>query len=222
MEKNYGILPIGYWENEFTEGWKNGYKPNPQLLDFLRHYQGEIGPEILDIGSGDGRHLVLMSGMGYRLTGLELTGSGISATRCRLLDRHLDARLEQGDFHRLPFSDQQFDTVVSIQALHYNNWEGAIQSFSEASRVLKTNGLFFFRARSEKGHWRITDQKIEGQGINRLEKRGEKKFVVMVHDYTRPELDFLAMKHGLEIVGNPIDEDSDGRPGQWNVVFRKR
>ena len=215
------ILPVDYWENEFKCDWKNGQCPNCHFLKFLSDYTSEIGPKILDLGSGDGRHLLLMVRLGYKLTGLELTESGIETTRKKLNGYSESTSLVKGDFHNLPFNNIEFDTVVSTQVLHYNNWSGAVQSFAEASRVLKPNGLFFFRARSEKGHWRPTDQQIADQGITRIEKRGRDGFIVMVHDYTIQELSDLADLNRLKIIGAPIDEDIDGKPGQWNVVFRK-
>lgn len=216
------ILPIGYWENEFITDWKNGKYPNIHFLNFLSFYKKKIGPKILDIGSGDGRHLILMAILGYQLVGLELTKSGIKKCGEKLLQYKLPASLAEGDFHHLPFGDCSFDTTVSTQALHYNNWPGVKQSFAEISRVLKPGGFFFFRARSSKGAWRNTDRQISDErGITRIETRGKEKFIVMVHDYTIDEIIDLAQENGLEIIGDPIDEDIDGREGQWNVVFRK-
>src|SRR5680860_1194205 len=78
------ILPVDYWENEFREGWKNGLYPNPYLLDFLKKYELQIGPKILDVGSGDGRHLLPLARLGYQATGLELTEAGIMASEQKL------------------------------------------------------------------------------------------------------------------------------------------
>lgn len=216
------ILPTEYWENEFKYGWKNGESPNYHFLKFLKDHEGKIGPRILDMGSGDGRHLLLMAQMGYELTGLELTDSGINTTLNRLRNNGLSARLIKGNFLDMPFEPASFDAVISTQVLHYNNWSGAMRSFLETSRVLKPGGLFFFRARSDKGHWRATDRRIfDERGITRIETRGNGKFVVMVHDYTLEELEDLAYENNLEIIGDPIDEDADGKQGQWNVTFRK-
>jgi len=216
------ILPVGYWENEFGIGWKNGRNPDKHFLYFLERYRNEIGPEILDVGSGDGRHLLIMARLGYCMTGLEITESGLSATQIKLRENNLSAQLIRGDFHDLPFEDGRFDSVVSTQALHYNNWPGVQKSFSEIARVLKSGGLFFFRARSEKGHWRDTDCQIEDvRGITRIETRGPEKFVVVVHDYTLEELEYLAKEYNFAIIDTPIDEDVDNKPGEWNVVFQK-
>lgn len=222
MEKESDIsiahLPLEYWENEFKNGWKNGHKPNNHLLNFLKLYQP--GKSILDIGCGDGRHLVIMAMMGYRMTGLELTENGILTTRKKLDDLDLVSHIVKGDFHYLPFKDASFDAIISIQALHYNDWAGATKSFSEISRVLKKGGYFFFRARSDKGHWRPSDEVIPDKGITRREYRGPEKFVVIVHDYTFSELRELAQKNYMQII-EALDEDNEGQPGQWNVVFKK-
>jgi len=217
---NKMIFPIDYWENEFREGWKNGEQPNRHLLYFLEKYQSKIGPEVLDIGSGDGRHLLPLARLGYQVTGLELTTAGILASQKKLNGYHNQVKLVQGVFHKLPFEKDAFDSAISVQALHYNNWSGALKSFSEISRVLKPESLFFFRARSEKGHWRSSDRKINDEGITRIEKRST-GFTVMVHDYTLIELEDLAELNNLKII-SAIDEDKPGVPGEWNVVFQKK
>jgi ubiquinone/menaquinone biosynthesis C-methylase UbiE len=215
------ILPVEYWQNEFKTGWKNGQYPDAHLLKFLEEHCPEIGPKVLDVGSGDGRHLVPMAQLGFNMTGLELIQTGIDTTRKKLTNFGLSATLVQGDFHELPFKEESFDTVISVQVLHYNNWLGCQKAFQEISRVLKPSGFFFFRARSEKGHWRPTDCQIEDyEGITRIEARGIDKFIVMVHDYTFKELKSLASLYGFTIESS-IDEDCNGTPGQWNVVFRK-
>lgn len=213
------ILPVDYWENEFREGWKNGNHPNCHFLNFLEKYHGRLGPNFLDVGSGDGRHLLPLAKIGYQVTGLELTKSGIESTREKLNGLSSRVSLIQGSFHELPFANQSFDSAISVQALHYNNWPGACQAFAEIARVLKTNGLFFFRARSERGHWRQTDKKIADKGITRIEKRSG-GFTVMVHDYTLSELENLAGLNSLELL-SAIDEDYPGIPGQWNAIFKK-
>lgn len=217
MVATKNILPVNYWENEFENGWKNGTKPNKHLLHFLGRCNP--GSKILDVGCGDGRHLVLMAQQGYHMTGLELTKNGISTTKAKLKEKKLVADIIQGTFHTLPFNDYTFDHVISVQALHYNDWDGAQRSFQEISRMLPPNGLFFFRARSDKGHWRPTDEKLADNGITRKEIRGG-EFQVIVHDYTLAELKELANQNNFEIV-SAIDEDEDNRPGQWNTIFKK-
>jgi ubiquinone/menaquinone biosynthesis C-methylase UbiE len=140
------ILPIDYWENEFYTDWKNGKQVNSHFLKFLHNHNNEIGPKILDIGSGDGRHLLPMTELGFKLTGLELTESGIKNCTDKLLQHNLSATLIKGDFHHLPFKDECFDSAISTQALHYNNWLGAKKSFAEISRVLKSGAFFFFQS----------------------------------------------------------------------------
>lgn len=203
------ILPIEYWENEFECNWKNGVNPNYYFLKFLKNCQDQIGSKILDLGSGDGRHLLLLAQLGYNVTGLELTESGINTTRCRLNKAGLTAELIQASFHEIPYENESFDTIVSVQALHYNNWDGIKKSFSEISRVLKPNGLFFFRARSDMGAWRETDELISDHGITRIETRGEKKFIVMVHDFTRAEIFELSTENNFDILGYPISPIDD-------------
>jgi len=220
-------LPSKNWENRFEEGWDETRTPEPQVLAFIERHKNEIGPKIVDIASGTGRHLLPLVKMGYDVTGAELTKKGIKITQEKLSKEGLKAKLVRADFHHLPFPDESFDAAISTQGMQYNTWEGAQQTFRETARILKPGDLFFFRARSDKAPLRPEAKIIpDERGRTWTEERGPEKSKVILHDYTLEELQDLAAFSGFEIIDDPVDEKrvNDGvvKMGQWNVVFRKK
>jgi ubiquinone/menaquinone biosynthesis C-methylase UbiE len=218
------------WNKKFAKGWGEERPPEARLLEFMEKYKEEIGPDILDIGSGDGRHLIPLAKAGYNLTGFELTEEGINKTKEKLDKEKIKAELVKGNFHNLPFQDNVYDTVISLQAMQHNNWPGAEAAFAEAVRVLRPGGLFFLRVNSDKNALQDNQKKIADKG--RTTVRVEEGHLGYHHSFSLEELKELADKYNLEIEPGYTDEKRAGNKegaddnfvilGQWNIIFRKK
>jgi len=212
------ILPVkDKWEHSFENDiWEKGRKEIPRVLDFIQRYKAQMGHNVLDIGSGAGRHLVPLAEMGFAVTGLELTEAGIAKTKIKLREKNLQANLAQGDLHHMPFKNETFDSAISVQSFQYDTTpQQSESSFNEAARVLKPGGIFFLRIRSEK--FRI-GRHVAFHKDGRIESKG----------FSLENLKALADASGFEIIEEPIDsweDDENGniiKEGQWNIVMRKK
>ena len=103
-------------------------------LDTLQHRDGER-LAVLDAGCGTGGLLANLRSDARRV-GIEISVEGIRRARTRS-----GAALVQGSVATLPFADESFDAVVSIDVLCHS---GVVerQAVEEASRVLRPGGLF--------------------------------------------------------------------------------
>lgn len=91
---------------------------------------------VLEIGCGDGILLGLLANRGIRAQGVDASSTGI--TRC--LQRGLQAQCLDVSSETLPFSDSEFDLVVSLETFeHLMNPHYALQ---EVRRVLRPGGTF--------------------------------------------------------------------------------
>jgi SAM-dependent methyltransferase len=112
-----------------------------QLVGSLRAKGWDlVGKEILDVGSGYGALAVELALAGARVTALEpcIAFRELSEERAAALGlsiRHMDA-----DAHHLPFPDESFDGVVSLQVLEHV--ENPKQAIHEIARVLKPGATF--------------------------------------------------------------------------------
>ncbi len=212
-----------HWEKRHEAGYCR--EVNPFFAEFMEDYRDEIGPEVLDDGCGSGRNLLPLAERGYKVTGLDIAENALTAARENLKEAGLEAELVEGNTHNLPFTEGQFDTVISHQSFQFNDWTGAERCMAEAARVLKPGGLFFLRVRSEARGLPEECEVLEDRGITfRTQRNGD---TLTYHHYSLEEINQLAEYNGLEIVEDPIDarkKDEDGaiKPGQWNVVMRKK
>ena len=100
---------------------------------------GSLG-RLLDVGTGTGRMAELFAPRAAHVTGLDNSPEMLRIARARLQRLSPDAYdLVQGDFARLPFTGQGFDTVLFHQVLHYAQAPEIV--LAEAARVTRADGL---------------------------------------------------------------------------------
>ncbi|MGE3934807.1 MAG: ArsR/SmtB family transcription factor [Rhodospirillaceae bacterium] len=95
--------------------------------------------DLLDIGTGTGRMLVLYGPSAARAVGVDTSRDMLAVARANLDAaglRHCQVR--HADMYRLPFADRSFDAITVHQVLHYADRPRAV--IGEAARVLKPGG----------------------------------------------------------------------------------
>lgn len=153
-------------ESDFTREWNDSYErfentlffPNESVIRFVnKHIRRRTGtdsythdfktpPEMLEIGSGAGRHLVFLSKAGYRPTGVEL--SAVACEQARELLSHEGVAQDAYDILNisatdLPIADKRFDYAVSAATLDSMPTDTARAVIGEVHRTLKPGALFF-------------------------------------------------------------------------------
>jgi ubiquinone/menaquinone biosynthesis C-methylase UbiE len=94
---------------------------------------------LLDLGTGTGRILQLLSGHYRRATGVDASRDMLAVARANLDKAGVShAAVRHGDILNLPLEGQDFDLIIIHQVLHFlDQPELAI---SEAARLLRPNG----------------------------------------------------------------------------------
>lgn len=123
-----------YWNAVYEMEIRKGIRRE----DFTRF--GEVlkelkaGDSILDIGCGKGEFFEFLLNRGMHFTGIDIGKSGIQYDR----EKFPEGIFVLYDGKKLPFDDNSFDKVVSMEVLeHVDDLENFI---SEAKRVCKVGG----------------------------------------------------------------------------------
>ena len=122
-----------YFENE----------PQPEVVRLDGLFRAHDTQRILDLGCGDGRHLVYFAQQGYTVYGLDIALWGVRRAQEWLVREGLQSQLVCGDMAELPWSDKTVDAVVSTQVIYHNRLAGIQKTLSEIRRILREGGLFF-------------------------------------------------------------------------------
>jgi len=148
MERQAGVKTINndFYE-ELAERW---YTDSNHPIALLRAENAvrvpwviqEIGQNktVLDIGCGAGILTNALAKAGHQVFGIDLSPSSLEVARRHDATETVSYQCANG--YSLPYSDQTFDVVCAMDVLEHV--EDPRLMISEASRVLKPGGLFFF------------------------------------------------------------------------------
>ncbi len=101
------------------------------------------GARGLDLGCGHGWYLAEFTREGYRVGGLDYSTGQLHRASSHLAEGGLPRPLLQADAVALPFADNVFDFVYSINAFHHFASAGAqSRAVGEVVRVLRPGGTF--------------------------------------------------------------------------------
>ena len=145
--KELGEKIVSYWGNR-AEGYSE-YNREELAGDKWQDWITEIKKQlpkkekseirILDIGTGTGFFAFLLSSLGHRVTGIDLTPSMIQEAKEIGQTLHSPAQFRVMDAEKLLFADESFDMVISRNL----TWTlpHPQEAYREWQRVLKPGGL---------------------------------------------------------------------------------
>jgi len=152
--------------HELSEKWDASYErlentlffPSESVIRFVnKHVRRRTGinsytrffakpPEVLEIGSGAGRHIAFLTKAGFRLTGVELSAVACEQARNLLTHEGVTPQsytLLNASATDLPIADCKFDYAISVATLDSMPTETARAVIGEVCRTLKPGGLFY-------------------------------------------------------------------------------
>ena len=151
-----------YWDGERQYGY-GGYhydgRWRPIAEDIARHYALAPGDRVLDIGCGKA---FLLHELSQVVPELQVAGIDISAYGIENAKEEMRPHLQQGNATLLPFADQSFDLVLSLNCFHnleIFDLEKAVKEMQRVGRRDKWLCVESFRNEQEKAnmlYWQLT------------------------------------------------------------------
>ena len=148
------------------------YVPQQQVEDKLLEIVGdEAVYELLDIGTGTGRMLEILSPRVHHGVGIDLSGSMLNVARSNIENSgFINIHVRKGDMYQLPLDDDSVDLALVHMVLHYS--DDPLRVIDEAGRVLRPGGRLIVidfathseeRLRAEFNHHRLgfTDHEMQ-------------------------------------------------------------
>ena len=126
-----------------------------QLL--LQYVQQENIGELLDVGTGNGRMLLLLGSKIEKAIGIDNSREMLAIARTNLEQADLkNCQVRIGDMYRLPFAENRFGLITINSLLRYA--EKPKDVLTEATRVLKPGGILFIVDFSDHGLTELRDE----------------------------------------------------------------
>lgn len=145
-------------------------EPDPDMVELLKVLEREKINRVLDIGCGVGRHLMLLSSVGYDTYGLDSSETAIRSCRENLTSKNLSAHVRVGDMHRLDYSDAFFDFVLAWNVIYHTTRAGMVDILSETRRVTRPGGFVYLTLNSTRNESYAEHQREGSPGHVRAEK----------------------------------------------------
>lgn len=128
-----------YWDGERRYGYggmRYDGRWRPVAEAMAKHYALESGQRILDVGCGKGFLLYEFTEV---IPGLEVSGIDISEYAIANAKEEVKSRLQVGHARELPYEEDTFDLVISINTLHNLYCFDFERALREIERVGKSN-----------------------------------------------------------------------------------
>jgi ArsR family transcriptional regulator len=116
------------------------YVPQQQVEEKLLEIIGDQPVrELLDIGTGTGRILEILSPRVTRGVGIDLSNGMLAVARSNIEGKSMsNIHVRKGDMYQLPLEDASVDLAVLHMVLHYS--DDPLEVIREAARVLRPRG----------------------------------------------------------------------------------
>ncbi len=129
-----------YFDGTREQGY-GGYRYDgrwiPIAEDIVRHFKLKPGDRVLDVGCGKG---FLVKDLMKVCPGLEAFGLDISQYALMNCESEVIGRLHLGNAMELPFPDNSFQAILSINTVHNLEREGCLKALKEMERTAPGKG----------------------------------------------------------------------------------
>ncbi len=152
ITETFPQLILCQYKYTMIEDWDSAYQQRPYVektphegvVRFIANLDHPTTHQILDLGCGDGRHLVFLAQQGYSPIGIDQAIWGLRRSKQWVEKERLKTKLVCGQVSSLPLSSESIDAVISIQVIHHQYLNGIQRAISEVKRILRINGKFYF------------------------------------------------------------------------------
>jgi SAM-dependent methyltransferase len=130
----------GKWERIHAEGGFAWREVHPDVVAFGQSLLQAGSQRILDIGCGEGRHVVDLAQRGARAWGCDVAMLALRETQLKLRQAGVAAGLCVADMTRLPLRSGSFDGAVAFNVLYHGRSADLAAAVAEIRRVLREGG----------------------------------------------------------------------------------
>jgi SAM-dependent methyltransferase len=132
------------WDDIYKKRGKVFIEPHPDMDRLVKLFKEKKIKRILDLGCGNGRHLVFFNKNGFDIYGMDASSKGIELAKEWLTEEKIEVEMTCHRMEdRFPYKNNFFDAVIAIQVIHHNFKKDILLTVNEIERVLKKGGFIF-------------------------------------------------------------------------------
>ena len=132
------------WEQIFRNDEWSSKEPFPRFLEVVMQFKEHGCERILDLGCGNGRHLIQFLNEGFDVIGMDISLSALRLLQEWAHEEKLSSKVVNADMRSgFPLMEGVLDGVFSTQVIHHARIEDSRRTIREIFRVLRPGGLAF-------------------------------------------------------------------------------
>ena len=187
----------------------------PVALD----WRGKQNQAVLDLGCGLGRNTFFMAELGFTVTAVDLSTSGIERLVTEITDRNLGDSIQASvcDMLALPFGPNTFDCVLAFHSIYHTDLRGLRSIISAVTNILKDDGEIFvtFNSKQNPSFRERSSQRVDEYTM--IKREGPEEGIA--HTFVDYE-DILDLLSGLKILRiQHIQDFFDGQTS-WHYFVK--
>lgn len=172
-EKSFGSDYLLVYKHRDLQG---AYNEVRSMMEWLELPEGS---EVLDLCCGMGRHSLVLTDFGFKVTGVDLSEALLAEARRK--DAAGEVRWVRGDMREVPLADT-FDAVVNLFTSfgYFEDDAENVRVLHEIKRLLKPGGSFiidYLNPPYVKAHLVPESERTDGSVLIREQRRIENGFV---------------------------------------------
>jgi tellurite methyltransferase len=130
---------VWWGEARHRRGWS---EPEPAVTESLPGLRERDVVQVLDVGTGIGRHALAFARAGFRVTATDASRTGLDELVRSAGTAALDIEACVSSFTALPVADGTIDHVLAWNVLYHGDGDIVSAAFRECRRVLRATGSF--------------------------------------------------------------------------------
>ncbi|MDH7476868.1 MAG: class I SAM-dependent methyltransferase [Candidatus Bathyarchaeota archaeon] len=150
------------WNRILQEKRYSQEEPDKLVVNFAAFLKAnkKVG-RVLDFGCGAGRHLIYMAKQGFEAHGMDISETGLNATKRKIKNQNLEANIVKCHMNFLPYINSCFDAVICLHIIYHQKLEGMQKTISEIHRILKKKGFLLVNFLSKRTYRYGKGEKVE-------------------------------------------------------------
>ena len=136
--------------------------PDERLVAFLKRYlasNSQFGKKALDIGFGSGRHLKLLSELGFDTYGIDVLDEAKELVKINFNEFPLD-KIIISDYTNTYF-DENFDVIILWGSIFLTPFSQIVDNLIRVKNILNNGGRVFLNFRSDENWFKGLGKEVE-------------------------------------------------------------
>ncbi|GIK84313.1 MAG: hypothetical protein BroJett025_09350 [Patescibacteria group bacterium] len=155
-------------------------EPHEDMAWLSTFFKENGAKNILDLGCGAGRNALFLAKEGFSVWGMDNAEEGLLVAKDQAKKEKVKLTVTLGDIYKsLPYAENSFDAIISIQVLQHNKREQIQKTLAEIHRILKPGGFLFITVCG-----RYSKGKVRYCLVKTADKIAENTYVPTIGDET--------------------------------------